>query len=192
VRLRTVAALLMIGLLPLAGGCYSRLAKEGLGVVAGAKGILVVTSGIGENDPACPLGSYQRFELGKFTDDMGGRAPAELFACLPEEFAKALRAAKIPNARSGKTLLVRGKVIYYEEADKLTDQAFGPLEEVVARVEFVDISGAAERVLAKADCVGRSNATTTQGVGMKAEGLAKALVKWISSNYPKEQRVKEE
>ena len=38
----------------------------------------------------------------------------------------------------GKTLLVRGQFIHFEDSRNVTSQAFGPFEELIARVELVD------------------------------------------------------
>ena len=57
------------------------------------------------------------------------------------------------------------------------------LEFAVARVEFVDKDSG--KVLGRSSCVGRTTERVNLGVGKKAEGLAKAIVKWIDARYPK-------
>ena len=127
------------------------------------------------------LGEYQRFELGKISDGMGGRIPASLFGHLSPEFQKQLEARNLPNQPGGKTLQIRGQILHYED-DNLVGAVVGPVEEVVLRAEMVDASTG--QVLAVANCVGRTTTRVNLGVQKKAEGLAKAIVSWIWAHYP--------
>jgi hypothetical protein len=141
-----------------------------------------------EVQPAAPardertLGEYKRFELGSFTDDMGGKVPRAFFEYLPTQFNIALAKKKLPDEVGGKTLLVRGKVVHYE-SESLGAVLISPLEEVVARVELVDKQSG--KVIGVANCVGRSTARTTMGVESMAQGLSRGIVGWIDSRYPK-------
>ena len=166
-------------------GCISRIAKEGIGVARGASGLYAPVQPVDVDQEARPLGEYKRFELGQITDDFGGKVPAELWTSLDEHFPEQLAAKKLPNDPAGKTLLVRGKVLHYEDASRL-GLALGPLEEVVARVELVDKDSG--RILGVANCIGRTTESVNSGVPKKGEGLAKAIVAWIDSRYPKEGR----
>jgi len=165
-----------------APGCASTVLKEGAGVALGATGLYVPIKPLSELKDARPLGDYKCFELGEIKDDVGGRVPAEVMERLGEQFVKQLGAKKLPNDLAGKTLLVRGVIIHYEDRDMLAF-SLGPLEEIVARIELVDKAGG--RVLGVANCVGRTETRTTLGPARKAEGLAKAIVAWIAANYPK-------
>ncbi len=169
-----------------AGGC-SRAAKEGAGIFLGASGSVTNLQGAPAVEGDASLADYQRFEISRFTDEMGGQVPATLFEELPVKFAKALASKKIPSADSGKTLLIRGKVLHYEDSS-IVGKALGPVEFAVAKVEFVDKSTGT--VLATANCVGRTGAWSTVGPARKAEGLAKAIVSWIDKRYPQDQRIK--
>ncbi|MDY7010611.1 MAG: hypothetical protein SVV80_07650 [Planctomycetota bacterium] len=179
---RTVLIILLSGFMVFTGGCISRIAKEGLGGVTGGKGSFAVLQPV-----SATLGVYERFELTQLADDMNGMAPSELFSALPGEFAKALDEEKIPNASSGRTLLIQGKILHYENAS-MSGHAFGPLEEVVARIELVDKD--AGKVIGVANCVGRTKESVNTGVSKKTEGLARAIVKWIKEHYPEDQRTK--
>lgn len=182
------AAMLAVMGLAAASGCTGRLVKEGLGGVTGGSGsVFVLAEQSGYSLPDS-LAAYRSFELGAFSDDMLGRAPAGLQMYLSDAFAKALKGAKIANAPKGKTLLIRGRILHYEDASRLTKQ-LNPLEEAVARVEFVD--KATGQVLCTANCVGRTDSTSSMGVRHKAEGLAKAILKYIDPRYPKDQRAAE-
>jgi len=168
-----------------APGCLSRAVKEGFGTVRGAKGVYAPVMPLAPSKTDKVLASYAHFELGTFTDDFGGRTPPRLLRVLPTEFEKELAVKKLPNGPGGKTLLVRGSILYYE-AEGLMGLAFGDFEEVLARVEFVD--KASNKVLGVYDCVGRTTESVNRGVEKKAEGLAKAMVAVISDYYPKREK----
>jgi len=184
----TILVLSLAGLILLAGGC-SRLAKEGLGGLTGPKGVAIPLKRVAGSPSDRALGAYERFELGRITDGIHGRTPPGLLRQLPAEFQKQLAAKKLPNPASGKTLVVRGKILHYEESG-LFGQAFGPLEEVIARIELVDKDSG--KVLGVANCIGRTKESINMGVRAKAEGLAKAIVGWIDKLYPADKHVKTE
>ena len=83
--------------------------------------------------------------------------------------------------KSGKTLVYNVNLLHYEVADA-TDNVFGPLEQVVARVELVDKQSGQQ--LAQGSCIGRTGKSVGLGVEWKAWGLARALYKWTSAYYP--------
>jgi len=162
-------------------GCISRLAKEGVGVVRGAKGIYASIAPDPALSGAKPLSRYRRFELGPISDDFGGKVPPRLLELLPTKFREHLAEAGLPHQPDGKTLLIRGRIVHYE-AEGMLGLTFGDFEEVIARVEFVD--KASGKVIGEANCIGRSNESVNRGVETKADGLAKAIVKWIADRYP--------
>ena len=109
--------------------------------------------------------------------------PADLNSKLADQFAKLLAKKGVPGPVDGsKTLTVSGRFIYYESAGMGLSQVTGPIEQVVARVQLRE----GERIIAEANCVGRSTTTLAQGVNDKAAGLAKAIVSWIARHYPKD------
>jgi hypothetical protein len=167
-------------------GCLTA-ASEAYGGVTGGKGLFVPLSPTA-NNPALLTG-YARFELGELADDFAGRTPPEFFPMLPGELEKALAKKKLPNASAGNTLVLRGRILYYED-QKFVNVILGPTEEVIARMEMVD--KASGKVLATAICVGRSTTRTTIGVKYKAEGFGRALAAWIGANYPVAGREKAE
>ncbi len=157
-------------------GCASRIFREATGAGMGASGF---TREI-RLAPAS-LDAYGTIRIEPFADETGLAVPSSLNALLASEFNAVLAKKGIPTPAAGdKTLTVRGTYVYYEAATAATAQVFGPFEEVIARVQLVD----GENVIGEAVCVGRTKSTTTQGVGRKAEGLAKAIInKWIASRY---------
>lgn len=163
-------------------GCLGRAVKETFGVYSGPKGIVSVIQPVRGT-----LGDYNNFEIASFDDRSAGQLPQQLMTLLPGDFARGLAEEGVPNS-GGKTLLIRGQIVYYEDSERVLDQVFGPFEEVVARVELVDKSSGA--VLGTANCVGRSDTSVNKGADKKAEGLGKAIASWISRNYPKGMKTK--
>jgi len=168
----------------LAPGCGTAI-KETVGLATGAKGTYLAIQPISADKEDRPLGPYERFELGPLVDDIGGKVPAELLQRLPAEFDLKLKDKKLPNKPAGKTLLIRGKIIHYESSG-MVGIALGPLEQVIVRTEFVDKDSG--KVLAVANCIGRTTERVNVGVKEKAQGLAKALAGWIDARYPKDKR----
>ena len=179
----TILLIAAVSALLMAQGC-TRAIKETVGL-RGAKGIYAPIQPVDRLKEARPLGDYRLFELGDIKDDFGAKVPPELFRYLPVEFEEALADKKLPNEPGGKALLIRGRVLHYEDAN-MVGSVLGPLEEVVARIELVD--KASGKVLGVANCIGRTNETVNQGVQKKAQGLARAIVAWIDARYPKELR----
>ena len=157
-------------------------AQEGIGIVVGAKGIYVEIKPVASGKISDSLAAYDRFELEEFTDAFGGNVPPQLLAQLPVKFEQQLAARKIPNQSGGKTLLIRGRIMHYEDKSTV-GVVLGPIEEVLVRVELIDKSTG--RVLGEANCLGRTTERVNIGVEKKAEGLAKAIADWIAAHYPR-------
>ena len=156
-------------------GC-GRAITEGVGLARGAKGIVVVVA------PAPSLAGYAEFKVEAFNDQTGSGVPQVVKDSLAAHVAEQLAEAKVPTGGAGKTLIIRGTYLYYEDANNTADQVFGPLEEVLARVQLVD--AASGKVLGEANCVGRTTASVNKGPNEKGQGLAKAIVKWIKREMP--------
>lgn len=183
-HLVTVMTIAVVALLT-AQGC-SRVIGEGYEAATGAKGIYAPITPLSEAADTYPLAGYTTFELQRFADDFGGNTPPELFTYMPNTFGLALTEKRIPNVPGGRTLIIRGKILHYEDKSRVGISAvLGPLEQVIARVEFVD--KASGKVLGVANCVGRTTKSVGQGVDKKAQGLAKAIVSWIDKQYPPEE-----
>ncbi len=171
---RIVLPALVLAML-LTGGCLGRAIGETWGALEGGSGRFDPV-----NDVTISLDKYTDFEIGNFTDDTAGSVPAEFWAVLPILFEDLAAEKGLRNDPSGPTAVINGTVIYYESAS-LTSQAFGPLEEVVARIEIVDKSTG--HVLGTATAVGRTTASSVQGPRSKANGLSKGIIEWILSHY---------
>lgn len=166
-----LSAMLVVALVA-CPGCFSRAVKEVGGAALGASGKHLAIQ------PAGSLAAYSSYELGTTTSQVGRNLPGNFFRLLPSQLQKELADKDLARRHGGKALLINVDVIHYESAG-LMGQAFGPFEEVIARVTLAD--KATGSVLGTANCVGRSQSTSAQGVEEKAAGLAKAIAGWIES-----------
>lgn len=178
--MKQVLSLLIVAVVGMCSLGCGRAIGEAAEFAMGPKGIYVPLISPAR-EGSWPLAEYTRFELEPFTDDFGGRTPVELLRVLPVKFQEELIEAKLPNQPGGKTLVIRGSVYHYESSD-LVGMALGPLEEVIARVELLDKDSG--KVIAQANCVGRTTKAVGKGVSKKAQGLARAIVSWIKTYYP--------
>jgi len=161
------------------GGCM-RAISEGVGLATGPKAVTSAVSPISPIPRDVSLMRYANFEL-QFTDNFGGRTPPEVFWRLGPEFERAMAKKNIRINRNGRTLLVRGEILHYETASHL-DHVFGPLEELIARVTFIDKPTG--KTLGVYNCIGRSTHSVNIGLDKKIEGLAKAVATVIANHYP--------
>ena len=122
------------------------------------------------------LAGYTRFELGTFTDEIGGKVPPMLMPHFRMEFRQQLEEHGLASRASGKTLIIRGQILHYEGSGTM-GVLLSAVEEVIVRTELVDKSSG--KVLAVGNCIGRSKTRVNRGVRKKAEGLAKSIVEWI-------------
>lgn len=162
-------------------GCVGRLIGEGAETALGAQGKYWEEKAVAFDKESDALAEYTSFELGDFTNEYGRRVPVAFMNAFPGAFARRLAESELPKDPSGKALIFNVSVIHYEEADT-ADNIFGPLEQVVARVELVD--KASGEVIAAGNAVGRTGKTVGLGPDKKADGLAKALIDWATDYYP--------
>lgn len=179
--MRTQCMLACIMLIGLGSGCTGRLIGEGVAVATGPKGDYFEENAVAPEKDDLALRDYSRFELGEVRNVYGKHVPTEFMGKFREEFPKRMKGFKPVPSAAGKTLVVRVDIIHYEKAD-VTDNVFGPLEQVVAHVELVDKESG--NILATGNAIGRTGKTVGLGAGAKAEGLAKGIAKWISAYYP--------
>lgn len=161
-------------------GCLGRMIGEGAEGAMGPKGAYFEEQPVAATKDAKKLSSYGKFELGTVTNEYGRNVPAEFMAEFPKQFADKLKGSKLSKSKGSDTLVFNVSIIHYEEAD-MTDNVFGPLEQVVAHVELVDKGSGA--VVASGNAIGRTGKTVGLGPKAKAEGLAKALIKWAEDYY---------
>jgi hypothetical protein len=179
---RNIACILLALAIPvICSGCLGRVVGEGAEKALGPKGDYWQEKRLAVSKEDKVLAPYTKFVLGKVKNEYGRNVPAEFFELFPDEFEKVLAKSKLPDNKTGKTLVINVAVIHYEIADR-TDNILGPLEQVVARVELVDKD--TNKVLAYGNVIGRTGKTVGLGVDWKARGLAKGIIKWISDYYP--------
>jgi hypothetical protein len=183
--MRKPTLLLMVGLVGLAllsQGCM-RAATESLQFARGGQGAYFQEKPLSATPKDhTTLASYQRFELGTFKNMSGSFMPPDFPSLLTAKFNEHLAGSKLPKGTSGKTLVFNVTLVYYEKASTV-ENVFGPLEEAVATVELAAKDSG--NVLATGAVVGRSTQSVGLGPEYKADGMAKALLKWASDYYPK-------
>lgn len=156
-------------------GCIAL--SEGVGAARGAKALYMQIRPDAATAAGRPLVRYTRFELGNFTDEIGGKVPPELMPYFRMEFKEQMEEHGLVSRASGKTLLIRGQILHYEGSGTM-GVLLSAVEEVIVRTELVDKSSG--KVLAVANCIGRSKTRVNRGVDKKAEGLAKSVAQWIA------------
>ena len=181
---RRLTMLIAVAGLLSSGGCASRILKES--TEWGGQGSYLTISSLATRS-STPFGEYTRFQLERLTDDSGGHAPAEVFPLIASYFAEELTERRLPN-HEGKTMIIRGAIWHYERAG-LTGQVFGPQEEAIARVQFIDAES--RRVLVEANVVGRTKTTQNQNPAEKARGLSRGIAKVIDDRFPEANKVPE-
>lgn len=150
-------------------GCTGRLISEGLATVTGAAGKVV------DIRAARNLEKYKGLQVESLTVAPGVRVPGDMVMLIREQMmAAAEKRGLMPAGKPG--LNVSAELIHYESGG-IVDEAIGPLEEVILRTKLMDAETG--NVLAEANLVGRSKATTSSGAKNLAEGVGKALDKWL-------------
>ncbi|MCK6482995.1 MAG: hypothetical protein HUU22_11580 [Phycisphaerae bacterium] len=164
----TLAIALLIG----NAGCLSRLLREGAGAVRGARGKVVPIQAPSE------LGGYRGLRVESITVSSRLMAPDDLAKLVRDAFARAVEKNTTLTPGGTPRLLLSGEVIHFERGGAV-DTVIGPLEEVIVRTKLIDES--AGSVLAEANLVGRSKASTSSGTENLSEGAGRALIKWLKS-----------
>jgi hypothetical protein len=163
-------------------GCMERMVGEGMAAATGPKGAYYEAKPLAEKKDHKALEAYKQFELGEVKNMTGKFMPPAFLTYLPAQFKEQLAKSDLPKEASGKTLVFQVSIIHYEAASTV-DNVFGPFEEVVARVELVNKDDG--QVIGQGVAVSRSDKSVNQGAEKKAQGMAKALIKWASDYYPK-------
>jgi len=164
-------------MLTASAGC-TRSIKEGIGVFRRGQGhyrLLVETS---ESLP-----EFDSIKIGEFSKDYEPAPPALIPMMKAQLTQELLEKGEPVDESGGRALLIRGRVIYYEDSEAASKHVFGPMEEAIAIVDLLDMT-TGER-LGRAACVGRTNASVAAGVETKAEGLAEAIASWIHTSRQK-------
>ena len=165
VTMRLTAAALCI----LCLGCMGRLFSEGMGAATGASGKVV------EIGATPDLTKYKGMRIEGITVAQGSQAPAGMPEMIRGDLAAAAgKRGLSPQGDPGLTL--SGEIVHYE-ASSTADKAMGPLEQVVVRTKLTDAQSGA--VVAEANLIGRSKASSSSGAEKVSAGVGEALEKWL-------------
>jgi hypothetical protein len=177
--MKRFAFLLLLAAVATATGCTT-IASETYSGVTGAKGSHAELTSMGpEGQPS--LEKYGAFEVGSVRDDFNGMAPHELINNLPAKIREVLADEKLPT--SGSPVCVINVDVFYYEGSGSMGVVLGDVEEALAYVTLVDKASGGQ--IGKSICVGRTTSRVNRGVEKKTEGLARGVVGWIKSRYPK-------
>jgi len=159
----TAAALSLLCL-----GC-GRMFAEGMGAAKGASGKVV------EIGTTPDLTKYKGMRIEVITVAQGSQAPAGMPAMIRADLAAAAEKRGLrPEGMPGLRLF--GEIVHYE-ASSTVDTAIGPLEQVVVRTKLTDAQSGA--VVAEANLIGRSKASSSSGAVKVSAGVGEALEKWL-------------
>ena len=175
-----IVAVALFGL-SLTTGCTGRLISEGVSVATGPAGVVREIKPLTENFD----NRYYNLRVEAFRDETFITVPQSIQDSLADyvsrDVATFYAKRKIPLDPAAPTLTIKGVYMYYEDADRVVDQVFGPFEELVTHVWLYN----GKRLLGEAFCVGRSTTSYQKGADAKAQGLAKAIGDWVARGYPK-------
>jgi hypothetical protein len=150
-------------------GCMGRMVREGMGAATGASGKVV------EIGKTPDLTKYKSLSIQVITVAEGSQAPAGMPAMIRADFtAAAQKQGLTPEGAPG--LRLSGEIVHYESSSTV-DTATGPLEEVVVRTKLTDAQTG--DVVAEANLIGRSKATSSSGAKHVSAGVGEALEKWL-------------
>jgi hypothetical protein len=159
-------------------GCMGRIFSEGMGAATGASGRVV------ENSSTPDLTKYKSLHVEPITIAAGSQASADMPDMAQADFEAAARFRGLtPDGKPG--LKFVGEIIHYESSSTV-DTAIGPLAEVIVRAKLIDADSG--KVLAEANLVGRSKASSSSGAKHLSRGLGKALGKWLDSGGLKKEK----
>lgn len=163
-----ILTLTAVALGSLCAGCVGRLVAEGMGQARGASGRVV------EIGMTPDLTKYKGLAIQGISVAPGLQAPSEMPAMIERDLGDAARDRGLMTGQQP-GLTLSGQIVHYE-ASSTVDTAIGPLAEVVLRTKMTDASG---NIVAEANLVGRSKATSSSGAKDLSEGVGKALNRWL-------------
>jgi hypothetical protein len=173
-----VAFVMVMAVVFMCTGCMGRMISEGLGAATGASG-KVVSAG------ATPwLTAYRSLRVEPVTVASATSVPADVPGVIRADFeAAAMNRGLTPNGKP--VLKLVSEIIHYETSDTV-DTAIGPLAEVILRARLIDAQSG--KVIAEANLIGRSKATSSSGAKTVSAGAGKALGKWLNAGGLKKEK----
>lgn len=170
--MRTATTLVMLmAVAAMCTGCVGRMVSEGMGAARGASGRAV------ENGATPRLTSYKGLRVEAITIAAGSQAPDSIARMIQADLQSAASKRGLM-AEGEPALKLVGEIIHYESSSTMS-KAIGPLAEVIVRARLIDAGSG--KVVAEANLVGRSKATTSSGNADLAGGVGKALGKWLKA-----------
>lgn len=191
-RFAAVLGLVAVGLL-FQTGCLSRAVKEGYYTVVGAQGRvyeLIPPSAYAQDTE--PLARFHSFTLEPITSDLPERVftPTQLQLLTRECREAVMDSDLFPGGP--KRLVARGRVVHHEGYSHggAMRLAMGSQNSLVVRVQLFD--GETNKMLGEAALVGVIKSTIWRSDEEFADGVAKALVKWLDKRTPHREKEEEE
>ena len=160
----TAMALSLLGF-----GCMGRLFSEGMGQASGASGKVV------ETGMTPDLTNNKSLRIESITMTSGSQTPAEMPGMIQADLmAVAQKRGLTPEGNPG--LRLSGVIIQYETSSTV-DKVTGPLSEVIVQAKLTDAQSG--NVVAEANLIGRSKASSSSNVTDLSAGVGKALDQWL-------------
>jgi len=149
---------------------WGRIVSEGMGQARGASG-KVVETGVTPD-----LANYQGLRIEAITVASGSQTPGGMPDMIQADLqAVAETKGLTPEGTPG--LRLSGAITQYETSSK-TDKVVGPLAEVIVHAKLIDIQSG--NVVAEANLIGRSKASSSSNVQDLSAGVGKALDQWLN------------
>jgi len=172
----TLTIMMGLALSLLCVGCLGRLFSEGMGEVRGASGKVV------ETGMTPDLTKYKSLRIESITIASGSQTPAEMPHMIQADLkAVAEKRGLTPQGQPG--LRLSGVITHYETSSTI-DTAMGPLSEVIVQAKLTDTQSG--NVVAEANLIGRSKASSSSNVKDLSAGVSKALGQWLDAGGLKE------
>jgi hypothetical protein len=164
----TLTIMMALALSLLCFGC-ERLFTEGMGEARGASGKVV------ETGMTPDLRNYKSLHIESITMASGSQTPAEMPDMIQADL-KAVAEKRGLMSEGEPGLRLSGVITQYETSSTL-DTAIGPLAEVIVQAKLTDTQSG--NVVAEANLIGRSKASSSSNVQDLSAGVGKALDQWL-------------
>jgi len=176
-------ALILVTIGMISGGCTSRIIKEGYYGATGSSGHYILLAGDKKQCRKLPF-SHGAVQMGSIQNTIGDACPDQFIQILPQSITNELLKKEKENDEekpflrgpANKKLLITGTIIHYDEG-KLLDQIVGPMEEAICRLQIRDAQ--TNTLYAEANFVSRVKSTVRKGPKELAEGIGKAIKKFL-------------
>lgn len=178
VRNKITAGLGLVWALTIGSGCQQIFVGGAVSEIRGGSGHLVVI----RRPSAADLLEYRNIRVERVVNEMGQALPAYATAEIRQAYVKAVTRKGLFTLTSGNppaTLVLQVSVIHYQSSGSIS-KLLGGFNQLICRVRLVD--GATGRTLGEANCMGLSKALARSGIEELADGSAKALRRWLTSD----------